>query len=92
MAWEAALQLRRTRTWTSPASRAVRLALGRLPGCKSVTGVKRGSEETPKTTDWLFPIVQSVARDRARTKTGAGAGKGAAESVQVWHRPSAGVL
>lgn len=59
---------------------------------KSITVVKRGSKETLKTTDWLFPLVRSIACDGARIKTRAGAGKGAAGSVRVWHSPSAGVL
>lgn len=90
--WEQGLQHCRTRTWTWPTRRPDHLALGRVPGGKSITVVKRGSKETLKTTDWLSPLVRSVACDGARIKTGAGAGKGAAGSARVWHSPSAGVL
>lgn len=38
-------------------------------------------------TDWLFPTVQPLAGDGARTKTRGGTSKGAIGWAWVWHTP-----
>lgn len=51
--------------------------LRRVPGDKSFSVGQRGSKEILKTTDRLFPTVQPLAGDGARTKSREGTSKGA---------------